>query len=84
MSTTTDIEVIRKIVAAALEVDPARITDQTNFVNDLGADSLAVTELLARLEADLHISIAPEALVRMVSLGTVADVVEESRAGLAA
>jgi acyl carrier protein len=84
MSTTIDIEVIRKIAADALEVEPARITDQTNFVLDLGVDSLAITELLARLESELHISIAPEALVRMVSLDTVAEVVEETLARVAA
>jgi acyl carrier protein len=84
MSTTIDIEVIRKIAADALEVEPARITDQTNFVLDLGVDSLAITELLARLESELHISIVPEALVRMVSLDTVAEVVEETLARVAA
>jgi len=84
MSTSNRIDVIRNIIATALEVDPAQIDGPTNFVTDLGADSLRVIEILARLETELKIRIAQAMLVRMVSLDTVAEVVDESWTAVAA
>lgn len=84
MNSSQEIDVIRNIIAAALEVDAAHIDGPVNFVTDLGADSLRVIEILARLETDLQIRIGQEMLMRMVSLDTVAEVVEESRAAMAA
>lgn len=81
---TSDLTVIRNIIAAALEVDPSHITGAADFVTDLGADSLRVIEILARLETELNIRIAQSMLVRMVSLDTVVEVIDESRTAVAA
>ncbi len=46
-------ELIRDRLADILEIDPARITEGASFGDDLGADSLALIELVEALEEEL-------------------------------
>ena len=43
-------ETVRKVLAEQLEVDPAMITMETGIIDDLGADSLDLVELVMSLE----------------------------------
>jgi acyl carrier protein len=44
---------IRERLAEILEIDEAQITRASNFTEDLGADSLALIELVEALEEDI-------------------------------
>ena len=44
-------ELIQKQLAEYFELEPSKITPDTDFVKDLGADSLAVMELMFKLES---------------------------------
>ena len=50
-----------EIVAEQLGVDKEKIKPESNFVNDLGADSLDTVELVMELEEEFDISIPDEA-----------------------
>ena len=54
------LEKVREIVSEALHVDPEKITPEASFVEDLGADSLDVVELVMRFEDELGITIPDE------------------------
>ena len=43
-------EKIREALAAQFEVEPEKITRETDIMNDLGADSLDLVELIMTLE----------------------------------
>ena len=45
--------IIRERLAEILEIDEATITREANFADDLGADSLALIELVEALEEDI-------------------------------
>lgn len=47
------VDLIRDQLADILERDPATITEGSSFVEDLGADSLALIELVEALEEEL-------------------------------
>jgi acyl carrier protein len=81
MQTENNVEMIRHIVAEVLEVDPAQIQGDTHFIHDLGADSLRIIEILARLEAELHVVIDQSALASMVSLDAVCEVARTACVG---
>ena len=51
---------IREIVCQQLDVDPNQVKLETAFVEDLGADSLAVVELVLALEEAFEIDIPDE------------------------
>ena len=46
-------EIVRANLADILEIDPSTISEGQSFVDDLGADSLALIELVEALEEDL-------------------------------
>jgi len=51
---------VREIVCQQLDVDPEQVKLETSFVEDLGADSLAVVELVLALEEAFEIDIPDE------------------------
>jgi acyl carrier protein len=62
-------ERVKKIVAEQLEVDPEQIKPESNFANDLGADSLDVVELVMALEEEFDIEIPDEAAEQIDTVG---------------
>jgi len=49
------LERARKVTAEVLKVDPAKISENTRFVEDLGAKSLQSIELIAAMEAEFEV-----------------------------
>ena len=66
-------ETVRELLAHQLEIDPAQIGPQTDILEDLGADSLDVVELVMSIEEEYDIVITDE---RAGNVRTVAQVVE--------
>ena len=67
-------EKLKEIIAEIQNVDPDEITMETTFVDDLGADSLDVFQIIMGIEEEFDIDIASENAEKIVS---VADAVEE-------
>lgn len=68
-----EFEKLRNIIVDNLGVDERLINIETDFVHDLGADSLALFGLAIAIEEEFHIEIAPEA---MAGIRRVGDMVE--------
>ena len=68
-----EFEKLQKIISEVLNVDAEDITMETTFVDDLGADSLDVFQILMGIEEEFDIEIANEAAEGIV---TVADAVD--------
>ena len=66
-------EKIRKIVSAQFDVDEESITEDTNFLNDLDADSLDVVELAMSMEDEFSLPELGEEEIK--SIQTVGDLV---------
>ena len=64
---------VREIVCQQLDVDPDQIKMETSFVDDLGADSLAVVELVLALEEAFEIDIPDEDTETLSSFKDVVD-----------
>ncbi len=84
MRTTIDSDRVRQIVAVVLEVDTDTIGNETDFVMELGADSLSVIEIMARLEASLNARIDQSQLARMTSVAAICDILAHVMEPLAA
>ena len=57
------------IVAEQLGVEKEKIKAESNFVNDLGADSLDTVELVMELEEEFDISIPDDAAEKIQTVG---------------
>lgn len=52
---------IKDIIAERLDRKPEEVTEDASFIDDLGADSLDITELLMALEEEFNIEIDDDA-----------------------
>ena len=67
---------IREALASQFEVDPEKITRDTDVMNDLGADSLDLVELIMTLEDEYGISVIDESVYEHKTVGEIADFIE--------
>ncbi len=70
-------ENVRNALAQQFEVDPESITMDTNLIDDLGADSLDVVELIMSLEDLFGISITDEDAAQLYSVRRIVDYLEK-------
>jgi len=70
---------MKRIIAEQLGVDPDKVTGETSFVNDLGADSLDTVELVMELEEEFDIDIPDGAAEKMQTIGDVIRFIVENR-----
>lgn len=75
-----EFEKLQSIIAEVLNVDPDEITTETTFVDDLGADSLDVFQIIMGIEEEFDIEIPNEKAEKIVSVG---DAVEAIKAVIA-
>ena len=68
-----EFEKLKKIIAEVLNVDEEEITMETTFVDDLGADSLDLFELVMALEDEYNVEIPAEELTDLNTVGDVID-----------
>ena len=69
-------ETIRKVLAEQLEVDPAQITPDTDIIDDLGADSLDLVELVMSLEERYDIVLTDDKTATVRTVGQVMQMLE--------
>jgi len=69
-------EKIRDVLAEQLEVEPGTITKETDLMNDLGADSLDLVELIMALEDEYGVSATDESVYEHRTVGEIADYIE--------
>ncbi len=74
-----EFEKLKKIIVEVLNVDENEITMDTTFIDDLGADSLDVFQIIMGLEEEFDIEIPNEEAEKIV---TVADAVEAIKSAL--
>ena len=74
-----EFEKLQQIIAEVLNVEPDEITMDTTFVDDLGADSLDIFQIIMGIEEEFDIEIPNEAAESIV---TVADAVEQIKNAL--
>ena len=75
------LKLVREHLAEELELDPARISEETRFNEDLDADSLDLYELVMELEDRYGISVSEEQAARIKTVGdAVAFVLEHAPA----
>ena len=74
-----EFEKLKQIIVEVLNVDENEITMDTTFIDDLGADSLDVFQIIMGLEEEFDIEIPNEQAEKIV---TVADAVEQINSAL--
>lgn len=60
-----------------LGIDPADIRPESNVIDDLGADSLDLVEMLTEMESEYNIMITDERVRELTTVGEIAEFLED-------
>ncbi len=75
------LERVSDIVSEQLGVDKDKVSSETSFVNDLGADSLDTVELVMELEEEFDINIPDDAAEKIQTVGQAVEYIESNGKG---
>ena len=70
---------IEKIIAENLGIDQGMIKDESNFVNDLGADSLNIVEVIMGIEEEFDIEIPDEDAETITTVQAAVDYLDSNK-----
>ena len=68
---------VKKIVADHLGIDEAKVTEESSFIDDLGADSLDTVELVMAFEEAFDVEIPDEKAETILTVGDAISHLEE-------
>jgi acyl carrier protein len=71
---------VKKIVVEHLGVEADKVTDNANFIDDLGADSLDTVELVMAFEEEFNVEIPDDAAETIVTVGDAIKFLEKNSA----
>ena len=78
MNTEEVFEKIKEIIVEQLGVAETSVTMEASFIDDLGADSLDIVELVMALEEEFDIEIPDSDAEKVVTVGDVVDYIKEN------
>ena len=73
-----EFEKLQQIIAEVLNIDPEEITMNTTFVDDLGADSLDVFQIIMGIEEEFDIEILTEEAEKIASVGDAVEAIKNA------
>ena len=72
------LEKIKEIIAKQLGVEEASIDEKTNIMDDLGADSLDIVEMLMAIEENFGVTVPDEVIPSLKTVGDIMEYVEKN------
>ncbi len=72
-------ERVKQLAAEQLDVDPATITMETDFMKDLEADSLDAVEIILGVEDEYGIEIPDEIAEKFTKVGDIVNYIEANK-----
>ena len=74
-----EFEKLKDIIVDVMGCNPDEITMDTTFVDDLGADSLDLVDLVMAVEEEFDVKIADEDLEGIKTVGDIVDYIAENK-----
>lgn len=69
---------LKAVIADVLSVDPNEITMETTFIDDLGADSLDVFQIIMGVEEKLDIEVDSDQAEKIVTVGDAVELIKKT------
>ena len=79
MAEESTFEKVRGIVVEQLGVEPDEVSIDSTFIDDLGADSLAIVELIMAFEEEFNIEIPDEAAEKIKTVQDVVNYIDQNK-----
>ena len=78
MNTDEIFEKVQEIIVEQLGVAEESVTSESSFIDDLGADSLDIVELIMALEEEFDLEIPDSDAEKIVTVGDVVEYIKEN------
>jgi len=75
------LEKVRPIIADKLGIEQEQVKMESNFINDLGADSLGLVDITMALEEEFGMEIPDEEASKLTTVGTMIDYIKQNYKG---
>ena len=79
MANSAVYEEIKQLIVERMGVDASKITPDTTFKDDLGADSLDMVELVMEMEDHFGVEVSDDDAENMLTVGKVASFIEKNK-----
>lgn len=68
---------VRKIIVEELDIPESQVTLESNLIDDLGADSLSLVEMLMNFEAEYDVTIPDDNFDNIKTVGDIVNTLNE-------
>lgn len=75
------LEKVKPIIADKLGIEQDQIKMESNFINDLGADSLGLVDITMALEEEFGMDIPDEEASKITTVGSMVDLIKNNYKG---
>ena len=75
----SDAEKIKEIIGKELEIDAADVVDSASLVDDLGADSLSVMELMIAFDDEFGVEVPEEDYDKLITVGNIVEYITSNK-----
>jgi len=72
-------EKIKQIIAKELEIDEAEVVDNASLIDDLGADSLSVMELMIAFDDEFGVEVPEEDYDKLITVGDLVNYIDSNK-----
>lgn len=73
-----EFEKLQNIIADILNIDASEITPDSKFMDDLGADSLDIAQIMMGIEDEFGVEIPSDAAEKIVTVGDAAEQIKNA------
>ena len=74
-----ELDLLKKVIADVLNVDPDEITEDTTFVEDLGADSLDLFQIIMGVEEELDVEVDTKEAEKIKTVGDAIELIKNTK-----
>ena len=75
----SDAEKIKQIIGKELEIEEAEVIDGASLIDDLGADSLSVMELMIAFDDEFGVEVPEEDYDRLITVGDIVEYITSNK-----
>ena len=75
----SDADKIKQIISKELELDEAEVVDGASLVDDLGADSLSVMELMIAFDDEFGVEVPEEDYDKLITVGDLVNYITSNK-----